>query len=59
LDESQPYRLCIDLLDEGYTLHVIEDNEVIKTLSKISEEYDGRLRFFKKGTNPEGYKINL
>ena len=59
LDESQPYRLCIDLLDEGYTLHVIEDNEVIKTLSKISEEYDGRLKFFKKGTNPEGYKINL
>jgi UDP-glucose 6-dehydrogenase len=59
LDESQPYQLCIDLLDEGYTLHVIEEYRMINSLSKISEEYDGRLKFFKKGTSPEGHKINL
>jgi nucleotide sugar dehydrogenase len=59
LEESQQYQLCIDLLDEGYTLHVIEIDEIANKLSKVSESYENRLKFFKSGTNPIGYKINL
>jgi hypothetical protein len=59
LEESQQYQLCIDLLDEGYTLHVIEIDEIANKLSKVSESYENRLKFFKSETNPIGYKINL
>ena len=58
-EESQQFQLCIDLLDEGYTLNVIQIDSVSKQLNSLSESYNGRLKFFKVGTNPEGYKINL
>jgi nucleotide sugar dehydrogenase len=58
-EESQQFQLCIDLLDEGYMLNVIEIDSVSKELNSLSESYNGRLKFFKVGTNPEGYKINL
>jgi UDPglucose 6-dehydrogenase len=58
-EESQQFQLCIDLLDEGYSVNVIEIDSVITQLNSLSESYNGRLRFFKVGTNPEGYKINL
>jgi len=58
-EESQQFQLCIDLLDEGYTLNVVEIDSVSKQLNSLSESYNGRLKFFKVGTNPEGYKINL
>jgi hypothetical protein len=28
-------------------------------LSELSEEFDGRLKFYKPGTTPEGFVINL
>jgi UDPglucose 6-dehydrogenase len=59
LEESQQYQLCIDLLTEGYYVNVIEIDSVAKKLTPISESYNNRLKFFKPGTNPEGYKINL
>lgn len=59
LEESQQLKLCIDLLDEGYTLNVIEIDEVSKKLNSLSESYNGRLKFFKQGSSPEGFKINL
>ena len=59
LDESQQFKLCIDLLDEGYILHVIEIDEVSKRLNSLSESYKGRLKFFPVGTKPEGFQINL
>jgi nucleotide sugar dehydrogenase len=58
-EESQQFQLCIDLLDEGYSVNVIEIDSVITQLNYLSESYNGRLRFFRVGTNPEGYKINL
>jgi nucleotide sugar dehydrogenase len=58
-EESQQFQLCIDLLTEGYSVNVIEIDSVSKKLNTLSEYYNGRLRFFKIGTNPEGYKINL
>jgi len=59
LEESQQFQLCIDLLNEGYTLHVIEIDAITSKLQQMSESYNNRLKFFKPGTNPQGYKINL
>lgn len=59
LEESQQFKLCIDLLDEGYFVNVIEIDEVAKNLQSLSESYNGRLKFYKQGTKPEGYVINL
>jgi hypothetical protein len=59
LEESQQFQLCVDLLNEGYTLNVIEIDSIAKKLTQLSESYNNRLKFFKPGTNPEGYKITL
>jgi UDP-glucose 6-dehydrogenase len=59
LDESQQFQLCIDLLNEGYYLNVIEYDEISKKLNSLSESYNNRLKFFKVGSNPDGYKIKL
>jgi len=59
VEESQQFQLCVDLLGEGYTLYVIEINEITKKLTSMSDSYSNRLKFFKPNTNPQGYKINL
>lgn len=59
IEESQQFQLCIDLLNEGYTLHVIEIDVIANKLQQMSESYNGRLKFFKPGTKPQGYKIDL
>lgn len=59
LENSPKYQLCIDLLDEGYTLNVIEDSNISSKLSSVCESFDGRLKFFKLGTKPEGILIDL
>jgi len=59
LDESQQFQLCVDLLIEGYYVNVIEISEIANKLNSLSESYDGRLKFYKQGTNPEGILINL
>ena len=59
LEESQQFQLCIDLLNEGYILYVIEIDTIANKLQQMSESYNNRLKFFKPGTNPQGYKINL
>ena len=59
LEESQQFKLCLDLLEEGYYVNVIEIDSVIKQLSDLNEQFDGRLKFYKPGTSPEGFVINL
>jgi nucleotide sugar dehydrogenase len=59
LEESQQFQLCVDLLTEGYYVNVIEIDEVVKNLHSLSESYNNRLKFYKPGTTPEGYVINL
>lgn len=59
LEESQQFKLCLDLLEEGYYLNVIEIESVSKQLSDLSEQYDDKLKFYKLGTSPEGFVINL
>jgi nucleotide sugar dehydrogenase len=59
LEESQQFKLCLDLLEEGYYVNVIEIEPVVKQLSELSSQFDNRLKFYKPGTSPEGYVINL
>ena len=59
LEESQQFKLCLDLLEEGYYVNVIEIDPVIKQLFDLSEQFDNRLKFYKPGTKPEGYIIDL
>jgi len=59
LEESQQFQLCIDLLNEGYMVNVIEIDAISSKLNYLSESYDGRLKFYKQGTKPQGFIINL
>jgi UDPglucose 6-dehydrogenase len=59
LEESQQFKLCMDLLDDGYMVNVIEMEEVSKNLNSLSEQYEGKLKFYKQGTNPTGHRITL
>ena len=59
LESSQRYQLCLDLLNDGYTINVIEDSVVSTKLNSLSESYEGRLKFFKINTTPEGILIDL
>jgi nucleotide sugar dehydrogenase len=59
LEESQQFQLCIDLLNEGYMVNVIEIDVISSKLNYLSENYNGRLKFYKQGTKPEGFVINL
>lgn len=58
-EESQRLKLCIDLLEEGYYVNVIENDNIIYQLNHMSENYNNRLKFYPKNTNPKGVKINL
>jgi UDPglucose 6-dehydrogenase len=59
LESSQQYQLCVNLLDEGYTINVIENSFISSKLYSLSESYNGRLKFFKIGTKPDGFLIDI
>lgn len=59
LEDSQRLRLCLELLEEGYFVNVTENLNVTNNLMKLSQTYNDRLKFFKKGSNPDGVKIKL
>jgi nucleotide sugar dehydrogenase len=59
LESSQQYQLCVNLLDEGYTINVIENPFISSKLYSLSESYNGRLKFFKIGTKPDGFLIDI
>lgn len=58
LVDSQQYKLCIELLDEGYYVNVIDNHNYGLQLQELCTSYNDKLKFFKPGTLPEGYKIN-
>jgi UDPglucose 6-dehydrogenase len=58
-DESQELKLCIELLDEGYSIHTYKTGPIPSDLLKLSENYENRLKFFKSDSSYQGYKINL
>jgi len=59
VEESQQFQLGVELLNDGYSVNVIEYPEVSTNLNSLSESYNGRLKFYKPGTKPEGIIINL
>lgn len=59
LESSQQYQLCLDLLNDGYTINVFEDSLVSSKLNSLSESYNGRLKFFKVGYKVEGFLIDI
>lgn len=59
LTDSQPYKLCIELLEEGYYVNVIDNNQFGVKLHELSSSYNDRLKFYKSGTQPDGYLIKL
>lgn len=59
LEDSPRFRLCVELLQEGYIINVIENLDISMKFNELSESFSGRLKFFKKGSNPEGVKIKL
>lgn len=59
LEDSPRFRLCIELLQEGYIINIIENLEISMRFKELSESFSGRLKFFVKGSKPEGVKINL
>jgi len=54
LTESQQYRLCLDLLNEGYTVYIDDVESIIKQLSHLFDKYGDRVRF---GKPPEGREV--
>ena len=58
--ESSKLNLVYDLLREGYIVHILENEKFIRE-SKLPKEmindFSGRVKFFKKGTNPKGIYI--
>ena len=60
ITDSQQYNLCLLLLSKGYTVFVQEIDAVIEQFKfKDMGEMEGRLKFFKHNTKPEGYLIDL
>jgi UDPglucose 6-dehydrogenase len=59
LINSQPWNLCIELLDEGYYINVIDDSQFGNQFDELCLSYENRLKFYKSGTKPEGYLIKL
>jgi UDP-glucose 6-dehydrogenase len=60
--ESSKLNLVYDLLRDGYIVHVIESEQFIRE-SKLPKElindFNGSIKFFKRGTSPKGIYITL
>ena len=52
----------LQLLKSGYTLHILETEEFLRNKSLISEfthDYNGKVKFYKKGSDVDGKHIML
>ena len=59
IEDSQRFKLCLELLNEGYFVNVLENTNISDNFLQLSESFQNKLKFFKKGSNPEGVKIKL
>ena len=59
LVNSQSWNLCIELLDEGYYINVIDEHQIGNQFNELSSSYNNKLKFYKSGTIPDGYLIKL
>jgi hypothetical protein len=52
----------LELLKRGYTLHILEGDKFLrdkKIISEFMQDFDGRVKFYKKDTNVTGVVVNL
>lgn len=62
LVESQQLRLMYDLLNDGYSINIIECDYILndrKLLSELSNDFGNRVKFYKEGSKPEGIPIQF
>ena len=59
LTESQQYRLCTDLLSEGYTVYIDDVESIIKQLEHLTEKYGDRVQLCKPPEDREVIAIKL
>lgn len=59
VEDSQRLKLCLELLNEGYSVNVLENTFISENFLKLSESYDNKLKFFQKGSKPEGVNIKI
>jgi len=59
LTESQQYRLCTDLLSEGYTVYIDDVESIIKQLEHLTEKYGDKVQFGKPPEDREVIAIKL
>lgn len=59
LEESQQLKLCIGLLEEGYSVYVAEQNNIMTNLIHLCEKYNNRLKFYNQKNPPDGIVIDL
>ena len=46
LTESQQYKLCIDLLDDGYEVYINDNSDIVDRISDdLNEKYPNKVRF--------------
>ena len=62
LVESQQLKLAKDLLNEGYSVNIIEEDSILNNsefVNEIESNYPNQVKFYKLGSNPKGFKINI
>ena len=62
LVESQQLKLAKDLLNEGYSVNIIEEDSILNNsefVNEIESNYPNQVKFYKLGSNPIGFKINI
>ena len=62
LVESQQLKLAKDLLNEGYSVNIIEEDSILNNsefVNEIESNYPNQVEFYKLGSNPKGFKINI
>ena len=51
LQESQQYRLCVDLLERGHTVYIHNDPRITSQVEGDMEKYDDRVKFVDDKSN--------
>ena len=59
VEDSQRFKLCLELLNEGYSVNVLENINISDNFIKLSESFENRLKFFGVGSKPNGVNIKL
>jgi UDP-glucose 6-dehydrogenase len=57
LHNSLKFKICLELLNEGYSVIIIDDNIFNNEFIPLVEKFGDMVKFYKKGVLPDGYLI--